>query len=199
MPLTLVAFIVSFAVKFLPFVYHTNNFDSENRLEVTHTINHPKLKFIHTTERQANAMQAVLDHMADYPDAELSVFGTSILYYYLTGRDSYIEPRLTYSTYSIEDIEKDIRKCMQKQKELPIFLYSRISDGYGYSEEKYDYLVEREQKNDYSGKKQFFIDFLQDNDYGVAYYNDYYMIAVPPHLNIDIDSSVGISYLMTGK
>ncbi|MGB4610427.1 MAG: glycosyltransferase family 39 protein [Saccharofermentanales bacterium] len=198
-PLILIAFIVPFAAKFLPFVYHTNNFDSENRLEVTHKINHPKLKYIHTTERQANAMQGALDHLADYPDAELSVFGTSVLYYYLTGRDSYIQPRLTYSTYSIADIEKDIRKCMQEQKELPIFLYSRISDGYGYAAEKYDRLVSREQKNDYSGKKQFFINFLQDNNYGVAYYNDYYMIAVPPHLNVEIDSDASISYLMTGK
>lgn len=198
-PLILVAFIISFAVKFLPYVYHTNNFDSQNRLEVTHRINHPKLKFIHTTERQATAMQAVLDRMAEYPDAELSVFGTSILYYYLTDRASYIQPRLTYSTYSIADIEKDIRKCMQEQRELPIFLYSRISDGYGYSEEKYERLISREQKNDYSGKKQFFIDFLEKNNYGVAYYNDYYMIAVPPHLNIEIDVDAGISYLMTGK
>ncbi|HHU54060.1 MAG TPA: hypothetical protein GXZ43_08330 [Clostridiaceae bacterium] len=198
-PLILIAFIVSFASKFLPFVYHTNNFDSEDRLKVTHTVNHPKLRFIHTTERQANAMQGVLDHMADYPDAELMIFGTSILYYYLTGRDSYIQPRLTRSTYRLKEIKKDINKCMNEHKELPIFLYSRIVDGYGYEEEKYNKLIVQVQKSRYSGKKEFFMNFLQDNNYGVAYYNEYYMIAVPPHLNVDIDRNVSFSYLMTGK
>ena len=151
---------LAFGVHFIQFVYQTNNFDAINRLMINTRIESPKLQFIWTTERQAEAVAGVMGTMK-YIDNEtgedrrLIVYGNAMLMYYLTDKTSYINPWITTGIYSLETIQTDIQEQEEAGVKQPIFLFCRTSPAYGFAEEDYEGLIETMRLTPSFGKRIF--------------------------------------------
>ena len=65
-------------VKFVDMLYCTMNFDSVDRSSLRYSVNSDKLKYMKTTEREADAVNGVLDcinHLDEEKERPLMVFG----------------------------------------------------------------------------------------------------------------------------
>ena len=108
--------IVSFLARYAEMAHDMINFDSTDRSLINSQIHSPKLKYLWTTERQANAVNGVLYELQktgvndDYP---LIVYGGSIMFYYLTEMDSYVQPWFTNGVYGGEKLMADMADVRQ--------------------------------------------------------------------------------------
>lgn len=170
--------------KFVHMLYHTMNFDSIDRSMINSTINSPKLKFLRTTKREADAVNGVLREleMSKAEEYPLMVFGGSIMYYYLTERDSFVQPWFTNGVYANETLMQDLEKGYEKFDKLPIVIYGRTNNYHGFYASDYEMRIQSEKGNTYSGKKDILLDFLKENKYGLQYVNDYYLVLFPPDI-----------------
>lgn len=178
----LILFLVMFSAKFLHMVYYTFNYDSVNRLELTATVDSPKVKGILTTQREADAVNGTLAAIEENSEEDdpLMVFGSSLLFYYMTEKESYTTAWVTPNTYSLEQYQLDLSAANEKYGEtLPVVLFCRTNYSYGFEEEKLqeNYMIEN--YNSYDGKKDEFINFLRNNKYDMKYINDYYIVLSP--------------------
>lgn len=192
--------VICFSGKFANMLYYTMNFESVDRSTINSKIDNPKVKYLRTTEREANAVNGVLNEIeisGEQEDHPLIVFGGSIIYYYLTGMDSFVQPWFTNGVYSNEALIEDIEAGYKKFDNLPIVIYGRTNNYYGFYEYDYETQVNNETYNTYWGKKDILINFLEEHEYTLQYINDYYLVLYPP----DIADNDGENYkgYMTGN
>lgn len=187
MSVILVVFILGLfaGLKFLHMIYYTMNFDSVDRSSLQYSVESDKLKYMKTTKREADAVNGVLESIDSIQskdgdnDRPLMVFGGSILMYSLTDMDSFVQPWVTNSNYTDEQFVDDIETSKENYEELPVVIFGRTNNYYGFEEYNYDVLISSELSNEYAGKKGSFMQFLQDNDYKLEYMNDYYLVLAP--------------------
>ena len=175
-------FLVMFMAKFMHMIYYTFNYDSVNRLELTATVNSEKVRGILTTQREADSINGVLEAIDEVSDKDqpLMVFGSSLLFYYMTDKESYTTAWVTPNTYSLEQYQADLASAKDKYGDtLPVVLFCRTNYSYGFDEETLEENYAIENNSDYGGKKEQFISFLWENNYDMEYINDYYMVLVP--------------------
>lgn len=185
--------VICFSGKFTNMLYYTMNFESVDRSTINSKIDNPKVKYLRTTEREANAVNGVLNEIETSGEQEehpLIVFGGSIIYYYLTGMDSFVQPWFTNGVYSNETLIEDIEAGYKKFDNLPIVIYGRTNNYYGFYEYDYEAQVNNETYNTYWGKKDILINFLEEHEYTLQYINDYYVVLYPP----DIADNGGENY-----
>lgn len=178
--------IALFLYKLAGTAYYTFNFDSIDRTQLIAQVDSDKLKGLYTTEREAEALNGVLEVINEDEDQPLMVFGSSLLFYYLTEKDAYITSWVTSGSYTAEEYSQDLESA---EGELPIVIYGKTSDAYGFGVDVYDDLRSSELTNFYSGKKEVLLEFLKENNYKVIENNNYYMVMEPV-----VDEEVDFSY-----
>ena len=184
--------IISFLFRYGQMAYYTMNFDSIDRSMINSQIESPKVRFLWTTEREADAVNGVLEEInkiqgkEEYP---LIVYGGSIMFYYLTEMDSYVQPWFTNSVYADEKLLSDIETAKEKFDRLPVIIYGRTNNYYGFYEEDYPQRVNETLRNSYGGKRDILLDFLKENDYNLQYVNEYYAIVYPPDISSNEDKT----------
>lgn len=180
--LTLLVLALAFAGKLTHLAYYSFNYDEVDRTKLTATVDSPKVRHIRTTQREADAINGVLEALsAEDPQGErpLMVFGNSLLFYYLTEREAYGKPWVTQSSYSAETFSQDLEALEEGSETLPVIIYCRTDYSKGFDEEGLSGYMWEISRNDYSGKKQILWDFLEENEYGYVYVNDYYAVVIP--------------------
>lgn len=177
---TAVAALSMFLLKYAHMLYYSFNYDMPDRTKLTAFVDSPKVRGILTSRREADAVNGVLDTLDDYDEEQpLMVFGYSLLFYYLTGRDSYGKPWVTQSTYPVETFQEDLEKLQEGPEKLPLVVYCRTNNAYGFEEKDLAKLQWETTVSAADGKKQVFLDFLEAHNYGIQYMNDYYAVIVP--------------------
>ena len=179
--LNLFVLCVSGGYKFFDMIYATMNFDSTDRSSLRYSIENDKLKFMKTTKREADAVNGVLQTVSnlqkkDTEEEKLMVFGGSILLYSLTDMEAYVQPWVSNPNYSEEKLLQDIKKAEQESDTLPIIIYCRTNNYYGFEEWNYNVLIDSEKSNMYGGKKELFAEYLEEKNYSIEYMNDYYVV-----------------------
>lgn len=175
--LTLTYYGIIFSLIVVAFVAGTNNFDAVNRLELTSSINSCKVRFLKTTEREADATNEILDVLEQYKDRPLMVLGNAVIIYYLADMESYVKPWVSGTSYTVDDFSYHLESEIQwENKDLPIIVWSRTNPYEGFSKEKYEDLLEKETNNSYSGKREVTEQFMKDFKYKVIFENDYFTI-----------------------
>ena len=179
--LTLFVLCVSGGYKFFDMIYATMNFDSTDRSSLRYSIENDKLKFMKTTKREADAVNGVLQTVSDLQkkdtkEEKLMVFGGSILLYSLIDMEAYVQPWVSNPNYSEEKLLQDIKKAEQESDTLPIIIYCRTNNYYGFEEWNYNVLIDSEKSNMYGGKKELFAEYLEEKNYSIEYMNDYYVV-----------------------
>ncbi len=179
--LSILALGVSGGYKFFDMIYATMNFDSTDRSSLRYSIENDKLKFMKTTKREADAVNGVLQTVSDLQkkdtkEEKLMVFGGSILLYSLTDMEAYVQPWVSNPNYSEEKLLQDIKKAEQESDTLPIIIYCRTNNYYGFEEWNYNVLIDSEKSNMYGGKKELFAEYLEEKNYSIEYMNDYYVV-----------------------
>ena len=178
------AFLVAacmFLLKYGHMLYYTFNYDSVDRTKLTATVGAWNVRGIFTTEREAEALRGVLQAIGENDGGEpLMVYGNSLLFYYLTGKESYGAAWVTPATYAFERYQADLELAKEKYGDtLPIVIYCKTNYAYGFEEEKLEENLQLEKSIWYSGKKEYFVNFLQAGNYGTIFENDYYKVLMP--------------------
>ena len=165
--------------------YYTMNFDSIDRGKINSQIDSPKLKFLWTTEREAEAVNGVLEEINQISEKEeypLIVYGGSIIFYSLTEMDSYVQPWFTNGVYSNEKLLEDIELAKEKFDKLPVIIYGRTNNYYGFYEYEYEGRIREMMNTSYGGKRGILMEFMEKYDYSLQYINDYYLVLYPPDI-----------------
>lgn len=181
MTATILVTILMFSAKYFDMLYYTFNFDSVDRTKLTATVDNKKVRGIRTTQREADSINGVLKQLETYDsDQPLQVFGNTLLFYYLTDRDAYSACWVTPATYSLERFSNDMDAAKEVYLDtLPIFVYCRTNYAYGFDE--YNLATNQWEiiQTGYDGKKEYLVNYLEANQYGVAYADDYYVVLAP--------------------
>lgn len=170
-----IAFVVfAILLKFCHMVYHTNNFESLDRTEITETIIADNFRFLHTTEREREALDSLTLAYQDIrkQDASMVVFGTGVGIYALLESEPYIRANLTENTYTAQQFNLDLHK----NRINPDVIFCKTNQYFGYGKEQYEELVQMVKQNAYTGKKQALEQYLIENQYKLVFENDYYCL-----------------------
>lgn len=184
----LIIMIGAFGIKFVDMLYYTTNFDSVDRSLLNSYVNNEKVKWIRTTEREADAVNGVLESTAKFDkERPLMVFGGSLMFYTMTERESFVQPWVSNSVYNNDVLIQHMEQESEKEDNLPVVIYCRTNNYYGFYEYNYNSLIEAEKNNWWEGKKDIITEFLNDNNYQLQYLNDYYMVLAPPDIAEKVD------------
>lgn len=160
-----------------------NNFDALNRFELTERIDSPTTRYVFTTKRQADAVNEVIWSVKDIEKAGRTskqlMFGQAVLLNSILEIDPYITPWVTAESYNSKYFKEDLEKARAESDELPIVIYCRTNQYFGYKAFNYKRLLKSENSNLSGGRKQVLVEFLKSNNYHIAMVNDYYKIFVP--------------------
>ncbi len=160
-----------------------NNFDALNRFELTERIDSSTTKYVFTTKRQADVVNEVIWAVKDIEKtgrtSKQLIFGQSVLLNSILEIDPYIIPWITGDSYNAEYFKEDLAKAQAESDELPIVIYCRTNQYFGYKAFNYKRLLKSENNNLRGGRKQVLAEFLKSNNYHIAMVNDYYKIFVP--------------------
>ena len=170
-----------FFIHFGTMAYYTFNYDAVDRTRLTETVDNDKVRWIRTTKEEKEALEGVLHTLESYDqDQPLSVFGNTLLFYYMTGREAYGMPWVTQFSYPVEKLEKDFEKAGDEYGEVcPLIVFCRTNYAYGFDPDKTEEYREEVWDSGYSGKKKFVASFMEDKGYGLVYLNDYYAVFEP--------------------
>lgn len=185
--------VATFLGRYAEMAHDTMNFDSTDRSLINSQIDSPKLKYLWTTERQANAVNGVLHEIEESgagKDHPLIVYGGSIMFYYLTEMDSYVQPWFTNGVYSNEKLLEDMAKAEKQFDHLPVIIYGRTNNYWGFYEFDYEARINEMYRSTYGGKRDILLEFLEEKGYSLQYVNDYYVVLYPS----DIADHQGESY-----
>ena len=175
----------AFLFKYGDFLYRTTNFDSIDRRDYTASIKSDRLMGLLTTPREADAVNGVIDvinRTKGHTDRKLMLYGGSLLLYYILDMDAYIQPWINSPVYSNLQINDDLKMSQIKNNMLPVVVYCRTNNNYGFYESSYNILISTQQKSSDSGKKDILLDFLDKNEYSLEYVNNYYLVLFPPDI-----------------
>ena len=174
---------LAFFGKFGHMLYHTTNFDSVSRHSLNSFVDNDKVKWIRTTKNQADSVNGVLEELEKVDeDRPLMVFGGSLMFYAMTERESFVQPWVSNDVYDNELLKEDLKRRNTGNDSLPAVVYCRTNNYYGFYDEKYSTLINAQMSSDFGGKKQIFLDFLEDNKYKLSYANNYYVVLLPENL-----------------
>ncbi|MCI9524477.1 MAG: DUF2029 domain-containing protein [Erysipelotrichaceae bacterium] len=170
-----------FALKLGSTVYYTNNFDSIHRWDIKYAIHSDNAKLLRTTQRQAINVNGVLDTVQKVKqeygeDVPMLVYGGSVLFYYLSDSKSYVQPWITLNTYPLEKFEEDLDSGKHRYNKLPVIIYGRTNNYYGFYEHNFQSLLATQMSQRDDGKKEVFSQFLIDHDYGCVFESEYYVV-----------------------
>lgn len=170
--------LVVFGIAFARFLSVTNNFDSPNRLKLTSTINNEKMEFVFTTEREAQAVNEVLQVVQQNAEDEttLMVVGNSLLFYYLTDLTPYVKIWVTGSSYLYDSLKQDLEEKQNAGTPLPIIIEAKTNTYEGFSEEKYQELADQIKNSHYREKGQLITEFRNNHQYNMIFENDYFSV-----------------------
>lgn len=171
-----------FLFKFGSMLYYTSNFDSIHRTELVATIHSDKTKWLRTTQREADSVNGVLTEIEKLPDKSerpLVIYGGSILLYSLLEMPAYVQPYFINAVNDNAQTRFDMEHRFEEFGKLPVIVFCRTNNYYGFYKESYAALIHSQQKTDYGGKREILLDFLDWNGYGVQYVNDYYCVLYP--------------------
>lgn len=167
------------SICFTNFIAVTNNFDSTDRTKLKAFIDSEKVKYVRTTEREAKAVNTVLDKLKDKEDSSLMVVGNAVMFYYLTGMDSYVRPWVSGTSYTYSKFAEDIWFRVSRKEHRPIILVCKTDPYRGFSDSNYEELCKAEVDNNYSGKKNLVYEFMDFYEYEKFYENDYFILYEP--------------------
>ncbi|HHX36636.1 MAG TPA: hypothetical protein GX717_01485, partial [Clostridiaceae bacterium] len=184
---TMVAVLLLFAIMFnIPFVNMlsvTANYDTTDLSRLTHTVNNPKVRFNLTTAEEAYALNGLMEAMDSYnKGTPLIVFGSSLLFYYLTDHPAYVMPWITAPGYSDESFAADLADADERYNPTrPLIIWCRTDYSRGFTSDSdlLNELYSIERNRPYGEKRSILFDYLAENNYGVRYFNDYYFLLVP--------------------
>ena len=166
--------------KFLHMVYWTNNFDSTNRLEITQSVNSPVVKYLKTTDREADALNDIIQYMKQAETLESSnsmlVFGQGINLYNILEEEPFIRPWVTNDAYSTDEFANDLKNKSAASNNDPLIIYCRTNQYFGFAERDYQWQLSLESETTYDGKKDVLKNFLNENEYRLVMENDYYYV-----------------------
>lgn len=169
--------------KFLHMAYWTNNFDSVKRWTLTESVQSPAVKFLKTTSREAEALNAVLDTVDKIRTQDstesMMVFGQGVMLYEILGVDPFVRPWITNDSYTWMNFEEDIRKSLSENEELPMIVYCRTNQYFGFEEADYYFQLDMVYGNNYGGKKDILLEFLKKYKYNLYLDNEYYYVLAP--------------------
>ena len=172
-----------FFFKFGDMVYYTFNYDDFRRTTLTAQVDHPLVRHIFTTKREADAVNGVLQTIgaeAESEDQPLFIFGNSLLLYYLTGREAYGSPWATQLSLPAEKFAAQLESAAQEfDGQLPLIVYCKTNYAYGFTVEFLDVFQRWEKEELYGGKKDMVYDFMENHAYRTVYEDDYYAVLVP--------------------
>ena len=189
--LAIIITIFAFGIKYTHFIYYTTNFDTVHRSGLIETVNSDKVKWIKTTPREAEAINGVLESIEPFmEDSPLVVYGSALLYYYMTGMESFVQPWVTNNLYANEELNADLYKYIDEFEELPVIIYCRTSTNYGFELEGYETLIKSMKDSTGSGKKEVLDGFLKTNNYTVHYFNDYFAVFMPSSRSSNLETPI---------
>lgn len=170
-----------FFIHFGSLVYHTFNYDALDRRRLTETVANDRVRWIRTTREEKEALEGVLSVLENYDqDQPLSVFGNSLLFYYMTGREAYGMPWITQFSYPVESLAEDFGKAEKEYADTcPLIVFCRTNYAYGFDESTAGILHQEVWHAGYNGKKEYIASFMEDKDYGLVYLDDYYAVFEP--------------------
>ena len=174
-------------LEFGDMVLKTNNYDSPQRRTLTAAIDSDAVKYLKTTQREADAVNGLLEEIRglskeDLKGRKLLVYGNSMLLYSVLDMEPFVRPWVTASDYSDKKLKSNLKTQIKKQSKRPIVVFCRTNSNYGFSEYLYSSLIKSEKKQKYSGKVTSFVSFLDKYKYNVQYINDYYCLFYPPDI-----------------
>lgn len=178
--------VLVFSKIFIVLPVNVNNFDSPRRRELHYKIDNPKMRYLLTTQTQAEAVNHVLkqfdalslqDQGVKRP---LLIWGGSLLYYYLLDRQAMgwiwpSGPSVTERMLRIQLLETRIER-----KDLPDVLLCLTDSNRGFDLENY-----QKQRWEYkrtwanNPKQNVLIEFLERYEYQLVFENKYYAILRP--------------------
>lgn len=185
------------AQPFLNMILKTSNYDATDRTRLTAQVDHPKVRGIYTTPEEAGALEGVLQVLDQSPEGvPMMVFGSSLLFYYLSGHPSYVMPYVTGSGYSKEAFEEDLVKADQLYVQTrPLIVFCRTEYSWGFDtadlSEKYTF----ERRRVYQNKREVLFDFLRTNQYDLIYQDAYYYVLRPYGATSELDTEALIALL----
>lgn len=172
-------FVLLVGCKFLHMIYWTNNFDSTKRLSITESIDSPAVKYLKTTEREADAVNDIIKYLNENDfssdSTPMMVFGQGINLYNILDGTPYVRPWVTNSAYSTTEFSDDINNKLEENN-IPIVIYCRTNQYFGFEEADYEWQLSLEYGTTYNGKKDVLKDFLAENNYRLVVENDYYYV-----------------------
>ena len=182
--LSILILCASFLYRYEEMARQIMNFDSTDRSLITSQIDSPKLKYLWTTERQADAVNGVLHKIEETSDDDraLIVYGGSMMMYSLTDMDSYVQPWFTNGVYANETVIADLEKAEETQEKLPVIIYGRTNNYRGFYEYDYAQRIREIQSTNYGGKREILLEFAEKHGYALEYVNDYYVVLYPPDI-----------------
>ena len=172
----------SFLLGFASFVINTNNFDSTDRFELSHEIDSDELRMMKTTERESKSVNGIMEAIevlaSDYNN--MMVIGNPVMLYSLTGREAYVRPWVSGTSYTVSELENDISEAEASGKSLPLVVMARTDPYKGFAVEDY-WTLFTANKNSFNGsqKGKVLNAFLERNSYEVVYKNDYFALYLP--------------------
>lgn len=171
--------IVVFLVPFAWFLGYTNNFDDNNRLALNAKVNSDVLPFLTTTRREADALNELLTVL----DAErqtggrMMVVGNAVMVYALAGKEAYVRPWITGTTYMYAEFKSELEAAWNKYGQLPLIVEAKTDpyDGFA-AADYYDLLRQTARSNARNKKVQLVKEFEAQNGYAVIFENDYFAV-----------------------
>ena len=153
--------------------------DSKNRLEMTATIEHPRLKGVFTTEERAKVMQELLDELQNYvkPGDVLFAYENISLLYFLTQTRPYL-----YRTWPMVEVystfQRLIKKAETKQPYYPIVVRAKASTILGTNTWPHK-STELSSRDSMSHNRKLAEDFLKRHKYIKVWENSFFEILQP--------------------
>ncbi|PKK40066.1 hypothetical protein ABB02_00572 [Clostridiaceae bacterium JG1575] len=168
-----------------PLLFHMatiNMYDDANPFALTATVQAPMVRGVRTTVREAQALQGVVDHIKEHPQypKTLMVFGNSVLFYVLTGKEAYVHPWITVYSYLTSEFVQDLAHKKEGAGPLPLIIVNRTDPYHGFAQGNYEELLLRETTRAYAQKRTVLEDYLKENRYIETYQNDYFRVYHAP-------------------
>lgn len=187
------------AIPFVNMLRTTANYDTTDLTKLKYHVNDPKVSMIFTTETEADAVNGVLSYIDSYKKSQpISVYGNSLLFYYLTEHPSYVSPWITAPGYSTLALKNDLDRSDKLYGDVrPLVIWCKTSYAWGFPSEEDAKISLYKRETNAAGmrtKKLVMMQWMRKNNYFVQYENDFYMIFTPgdPSGNVFIERSLPI-------
>jgi hypothetical protein len=170
--------ITFFIILALVFAFLSTNEDSGNRFEMRYSINHPRLKGIFTTKERAIIIQELLDELQLWvkEDDYLLTYEEMAMPYFLTKTKPYLYCPQPY-LYNEYVFRQKLETAIKERPYLPVVVRGK-SDVWNPRWPKFSIFYTASDRK--KGKMGILEEFIQKNQYYIAWENDFFEILVNP-------------------